>query len=143
MLNVIIMRGLMGSGKSTWAKAHVSIHKGYVIINKDSLRKMFYDEFDPVNDEGFVHVAMLVLIEAALIAKKNIIVDNMHLKDSQVREIEKLVARTAASIYEVQIVDFRSVPLETCLERNAARDRVVDPDVIRDFHERFIKDKVL
>lgn len=46
MKNIYILCGLIGSGKSTWAKNFVKNRKDTVIVNKDSIREMLKGQYN-------------------------------------------------------------------------------------------------
>jgi predicted kinase len=66
MLNVIICKGLPGSGKSTWAKKLIDDHPGqYKRINKDDLRAMLDNgKFSKQNEDFVLEVRNQILLMA-------------------------------------------------------------------------------
>lgn len=134
---MLICRGLPGSGKSTWATKYLEMNREKTLIayiNKDTIRAGMSPNHEEI-DERLVHSTMMDQIGQAIELKTDILVDNMHLKERDVRQLTKIAEENG---YHVEIYDFRDVPLETCLARNAARSRVVPEDVIRNYHKRYI-----
>lgn len=133
-----VLRGLPGSGKTTYAQREVSEGEA-VVLSRDSLRDMLH----PTGHGGVLDGAEEVLISDTLRAMavrllgdgKEVVIDATNLRDKYVREWLTLAHGRGHSI---DIVDFRAEPLETCLENNANRERQVPEHVIRDMHKRFI-----
>jgi len=83
MQTLYILCGLIGSGKSTWAKEKAK-EKNTIIINKDSIRSMLKGEyFYDTNYESLVrNIAKLTFIES-LYNGFNIIIDETNLTKSK------------------------------------------------------------
>jgi predicted kinase len=136
---LIITRGLPGSGKTTAARAWVAGDRANrARVNRDDLRAMLDDgEFE----KGVTEPRILATRDAAilgLLAKGlNVICDDTNLPQRTARDLARLAKRAAADFY---VYDHTHVPLETCLERNAARtDKPAVPEAaIRDMHARYI-----
>ena len=133
-----VLRGLPGSGKTTYAQREASEGEA-VVLSRDSLRDMLH----PTGHGGVLDGAEEVLISDTLRAMavrllgdgKEVIIDATNLRDKYVREWLTLAHGRG---HDIDIVDFRAEPLETCLENNANRERQVPEHVIRDMHKRFI-----
>lgn len=138
MAMLLITRGIPASGKSTYARNWVAEDcKHRVRVNRDDLRAMVDDgAFIAGVTEDRIVLAEFSLIQAFLSDGFDVIVDDTNLP---ARTMDWL--RDCASDYgaELRIIDFRDVPLETCLQRNAARKRVVPEGVIKDMHEKYVK----
>ena len=132
---VFVLKGLPGSGKSTWAKEQVRASGGRMKrINKDDLRAMLDDgEFSPAN-ERFVVKLRDTLVLAALAAGYSIIVDDTNFDPYHERRIREL-AGTRARV----TVRFFDVPLDECIRRDALRAHPVGETVIREMAERWIR----
>lgn len=107
---VIATVGLPGSGKTTWANKMVA-SGGFVRVNSDELREQHPRSHEArirhLRDEGIVR---------ALQSGKSVIVDNTNLRGvSDLRRI----AREFGADFRVQ--DFRDVPWQECVRRDAAR----------------------
>lgn len=139
---IIIMRGLPGSGKSTYARemrrqaALGDDPVRCVIVNRDTLREMLNGEYRP-ELEPFIIAVRNNLITVSLINGLNVIVDdtNFGWHEQYIREI---AASFPAPGVAVTIVDLTDVPLETCIERDAAREHPVTEKVIRDMWQRWL-----
>lgn len=134
-----ITRGLPASGKTTFARAWVSDdHKHRARVNRDTIRAMLDDgEFIKGVTEQRVLAVRDATIAALLRQDIDVICDDTNLPQRTARDLAKLAHRGGA---ELRITDLTCIPLETCLERNAARtgkERVPD-GVIRDLHARYL-----
>ena len=136
---LIITRGLPGSGKTTAARAWVDGDRAHrARVNRDDLRSM-------VDGGVFVKGVTELRIQAArdalilgLLGKGlDVINDDTNLPQRTARDLATLARRAHA---EFVVYDYTDVPLETCLERDAARlDKApVGETVIRDMHTRYL-----
>lgn len=140
MKKVIILRGLPGSGKSTYAKQLVSENPNtYKRINRDDLRMMFDNGCVSKGNENFVKKVRDMLIVKALEEGKHVIVDDTNLSDKNEKRIRQLVDEfNAAHGDQVQVeVKEMETPLEECIARDAQRPVPVGASVIRQMHRQF------
>ncbi|MDI1459697.1 AAA family ATPase [Catellatospora sp. KI3] len=132
-----ITRGLPGSGKTTWAKTQPNV----VRVNRDDLRRMLHGgNLGEGWAEVQVTVAQRAQVEALLRAGVDVVCDDTNLRAKVVRELAELAAACGA---RTVLRDFTDVPLQTCLERDAARPEAerVGPEVIMRMHERYLTGK--
>ena len=148
MTTLTITRGLPSSGKTTWAKGEVAESGGGMVrINRDDFRVMLFGVagqgyYDCTKEELWSREKTVTrvqhsAIQAALGLNKDVIVDDTNMPVRRCRELRS-IATMAGADFKVQ--SFADVPLETCLEWNAARpeDARVPEKVIRDMHLRFL-----
>lgn len=129
MSEVIVTRGLPGSGKSTWAKAWVAEDPdNRVRINRDDIRFASFGKYWGV-DEDYVSAVEMAAVKAAIKAGKDVVIDATHLKAAYVKKW--------ARIHPVVVRSFQ-VPVDEAVARDAARDRTVGEGVIRDMARRFL-----
>jgi len=77
---VYISVGLIGSGKSTWAKAKAQKEPHTVIINKDSLRDMIKGKYIFCKDlEPLIHEWAAYMISIAIQNEYDVIIDEINL----------------------------------------------------------------
>lgn len=143
MKKVIILRGIPGSGKSTYAKQLVEENpNAYKRINRDDLRAMFDNGYVSKGNEKFVKQVRDVLIVKALEDGKHVIVDDMNLSDSNLVRIRQLVHEFNKAHNDEVTVEVKEMdtPLEVCIQRDAAREKKVGESLIRDMHRRFFSE---
>lgn len=135
MKKVYLTIGLPASGKSTWAKQKLDESPATTKrINKDELRAMLDNSYWSSGNEKFVLNVRDALILMALENGKHVIVDDTNLHPKHETRIRELVKGKA----EVELVDFRDVPLEVCIERDLKRVNSVGERVIRQMHRQFL-----
>ncbi len=140
MKKVILLRGLPGSGKSTYAKQLQTNNPGmYKRINRDEMRAMLDDGQFSRSNEKFVLQLRNHLIVTALINGKHVIVDDLNLSAKNKSKIDQIVSDFNMEHNDNVQVEVREVnaSLPTCLERDAKRDKPVGKKVIRDLHRQF------
>ena len=133
-LVVIILKGLPGSGKSTWARDLIAREpERYKRVNKDELRAMLDGGRWSETSERFIVRARDLLINAALQAGRSVIVDDTNLDPAHEARIRDLVAGRA----DIEI-RFFDVDLEECIQRDSQRPKPVGAAVIREMHARYL-----
>lgn len=138
MKQVIILRGLPGSGKTSWAKNLIAKNPNkFKRVNKDDLRDMVDGGKWSKDSEKLILALRDIIIVEALDNGNHVIVDdtNLHLKHEQ--RIRELVKGKA----DVVIQDFTDVSLQTCIKNDLNRDKSVGEKVIRDMYNQFLKPK--
>lgn len=131
MSHVLILKGLPGSGKTTFAQSWIQEDpKNRVRTNKDDIRAMLnYGAYHNGQFEQLVVAIEDQAILAAIKAGKDIVCDNTNLRPVHERRIRKLVAHRAEIF--VKIFD---APLNHCLRWNETRrghSNYVPPAAIR------------
>ncbi|MEO3783868.1 AAA family ATPase [Actinocorallia sp. B10E7] len=137
-----ITRGLPASGKTTWARAWVAEDRERrVRVNRDELRRML-DEGAYI--KGVTEQRVLAVRDEALSrllgGGYDVVCDDTNLPQWNVRALARLALQAGA---EFEVHDFTHVPLEMCLERDAARAEPVGEERIRDLHLRFLAGRKL
>jgi predicted kinase len=129
------LRGLPGSGKSTYAQRLVEL--GWVRVNRDDLRNSMFGKYWGLTheQEGLISKFERALAEQALQAGYDVVIDATHLRNKYLREWNKFALKHGA-LFDVHDID---TPVDVCVERDSARDRHVGEDVIRDMAARFLK----
>ena len=146
-LEVVILRGIPGSGKSTYAAELIA--KGYMRINKDDIRQMLNNYDMNPEDEAIIHYVQMSIIRILIKRGKNMVIDNRHTKTKYIKELISFVHdRQAESGRDYAIrIKVLFPPLEECKRRNLLRERQVPEDVIDRMYEQLynsgIEDKFL
>lgn len=140
-MKLTILRGLSGSGKSTWAESQM----GAVVVSRDKLRVAlfgsdgpdYYKRRDLRDCEDLITKLEHAAIKAGLLAGKDVISDNTNIEVKYMKPIAHIGYALGATV-NVRVFD---VPLKTAVIRNAMRaqlgGRNVPEDVIRKQHDRF------
>jgi len=142
---LIVTRGIPGSGKTTWAKAWVADDPvNRARINRDDLRLMLYNRGYPLDpDPKIAHrletnlsAAQQEAVRGLLEAKRSVVVDDTNISSRYLRAWREL-AQDAGADFSVND-DFCSVPLDLCIERDRhyTRGTMVGEVAIRQMHAR-------
>jgi predicted kinase len=125
---LLVLVGLPGSGKSTWAK-----QQGLPTISSDAIRELLADDVtdQTIHRQVFQTVRFLVRQRLA-IGRPVTCVDATHLTPRERRPYFRIRGCRVEAV-------FFDVPVELCQQRNAARQRVVPPDVIERMAARLVK----
>lgn len=143
---VIIMRGLPGSGKSTYAKQLlIDFPNSYKRINRDELRMMLDNGITSKGNEKFVKQLRDILIIKALEAGKHVIVDDTNLSETNIVRINQLVHQFNTEHKDNVTVEIKEMQttLDECIERDKNREKKVGEKVIRDMHRQFFSSDAL
>lgn len=133
---IVLTRGLPGSGKSTIAHAWVAENPDWRIrVNRDDLRKGAYDKYVGLSrhQEQTITLQEEVLVTALLDAGISPIVDALHLKAAYIKRWYDVGNKMGVP---VRVIDVPT-DVETCVLRDSKRDKAVGEEVIRDLHTRF------
>lgn len=130
-----ITRGLPGSGKTTWAKAQPDVWR----VNRDEIRAMFTGPWDYSNTvmENLVTLLQNDAIRVLLNRDRHVIVDDTNMRWADVTGLIR-VAHECHALVEVR--EFLHVPVEVCIERDAARERPVGREVIMGMYQQYMGD---
>jgi predicted kinase len=120
---LIVLIGLPGSGKSTWAEK-----QGYTVISSDEMRRVLVDDPADQTVHGRVFAAMRYFLRHRLELQRPVTcVDATNITRRDRRGWIKL-AELYGCLPEAVFFD---VPVEVCLARNTGRKRVVPEEAIR------------
>lgn len=118
MRTVMILRGLPGCGKSTFARElMVKEPDRWRRVNRDDLRGMFGTTYSK-SSEDFVRNVQDELIKQALADGKDVIIDNTHLIPMTVKKLHRILE----SVGDVKVIEKSfNVDLAECHRRNQLR----------------------
>jgi predicted kinase len=128
---IVLLVGVPASGKSSLVKSFELL--GWTRLSKDRIRFELYGDEAARRDEALVERLFVEELMAALLAGANIIVDTTNVF-SEHRQVVWRLAREHN--YKGRYLIHFALPLHLCLKRNALRSRVVNPEVIRMFHDQ-------
>ena len=142
---LIILQGIQGSGKTTWAKNWVKEDpKHRVRFNQDDIRNMFGVYWVP-SREPLVKAMHNSFLNEAMLEGYDIVLDNMNLNQKTLDEIKEIVEEFNKWIslsqidlhYDIKYQTFFDVPLSICIERDKQRDLQIGEKVIRRSYEKY------
>jgi len=134
---VIILSGLPGSGKSTYAKQLVDT-LGWKRINKDELRAMVDNSKWSEKNEN-----MIVKLRNDLLLKfiedgYSVVVDDTNFAQSHIDTIKEICA---GELVECEVLFF-DTPLYECIERDSKRENPVGKKVIIKMYNQYLRAKI-
>lgn len=138
MSEIKILRGLIASGKTTYAKS-----LGYKRVNKDDLRSMLDDGKWSKSNEKFVNKVRNAIIREAMQENLNIVVDDTNFEEKHIDTISDMVIQhneINPNKYDLEI-ELIEASLEECLKRDAKRSKPVGKGIILDMYNRYLKPK--
>lgn len=127
MTELLVLRGVPGSGKTTFADAL----DDYTSVNRDSIRFQMFGKYWGV-DESVVTDVENTMVASALRAGQNVVLDATNLVPKNLRTKLSIAARHGAT---VRFRDF-PIPLVDAVQRDARRVRTVGATVIEGFFKR-------
>jgi predicted kinase len=132
-LELVICRGLPGSGKSTWAAQQ----HGYIVVNKDDIRAELAKEGWVWSPKAEADVLQIRdgNIRSALYNGKSVISSDTNLADKHINRLTDIARKYKAV---VTVKDFTGVPPEVCIQRDAGRDNPVGERVITEMYYQYL-----
>jgi predicted kinase len=144
MTELVILRGLPASGKSTYARWWVEQDRANrARVNRDLFRKMLDDGIyiKGITEERVVQ-AEHGAIERLLKRGVSVIVDDTNLPRRVVRDLARIAARLSNPGHMINWTvndEFLHVPIETCIIRDSARMERVGEEVIEGMYNQYIR----
>lgn len=118
MNNLIIMCGIPGCGKSTYAKKLIELHPDWVYVSRDEVRyETVSDQNHYFDHEADVYKEFCNRIDMHLLNGKTVIADATHLT---INSRKKLLSNLSAKGFKIIII-VMNTSFETCMKRNAQR----------------------
>lgn len=141
---LFIPKGLPASGKSTWAQAKVKSSKDVYIVSRDSIREMLVSDYSdfPFGHsklEKLITEAVILMVSKLISCGYSVILDETNLNQ---KRLDKLITNVELTIpyndFSIEVVDFRDVDLEECIERDKNRTPSVGENVIRGMYKKYL-----
>ena len=135
---LVILRGLQGSGKTTFAHQWVAEDPDWRFrVNRDDLRKQGYNLLWGLSNhmEGTISLMEEAQAKAALAAGLSVIIDATNLKARTVKDWYAVANKAGVT---VRVHDLET-PLDICIDRDKNREKKVGEDVIRSYNDRFFR----
>ena len=129
---LIVMCGLPGAGKSTFAKQYVQEHPNTKIMSSDGIREELYGDESIQGNPAEVFSLMQNRTVEHLEAGIDVVYDATGMAQSNRGEI---LSRTSESVYKKCVIVWASV--EECIKRDSLRRRHVGPGIIDMMVRRF------
>jgi predicted kinase len=129
-VKLIITVGLPGSGKTTYLA-----RLGVNAISSDEIRRLIADNpYDQTMNARIFGVVRYLIRQRIAASRPVTYVDATHLTLWERKPYVKLAHRYGCELNAI----FFDVPVETCIARNQARDRVVPEEAIRKMAQQMI-----
>ena len=141
MSQLIICRGIQGSGKSTWAKKWAEEDpKTRIRFNWDDMRNMMGAYWVPERENtGIMKTLRAAFLSDMMLKGWDICVDNMNLNPKDWEYYEGMIKthnERGGTQYEIVYKDFFT-PVEECIRRDAMRPHPIGEAVIRSTWRRY------
>lgn len=137
----IILKGLMGSGKSTWCKKFLTDNQTYKCSNRDSIRHCVSNYTFNDENEKLVTSICYNMIDEIIKSGYNLILDETNLNEKTMKKNMDYITSVCKKYnkeVEFEIKEFE-VTLEEAIRRDANREFSVGEKVIRQAYKRYIQ----
>src|ERR1039458_7307863 len=137
-----MLRGLQGSGKSTFARKLVAgdiqaMGRNWVRVNNDDIRASLHNGKWSKHNEALISKIRNFIIEEALASGDNVVSDNLNLHPKHKINLEA-IAREHHATFEEKFFD---VDVEECIKRDLKRPNSVGEKVIRGWYRDYLQPK--
>lgn len=136
MPKLIFLRGISGSGKSSWARNYQKTKdSSAIIVTKDDIRDSFFSGLWSRENEKEVLQIRDFIIERALKLGRTVISADTNLAPKHEVNLRKLAVSLGT---DFEVVSFTHIPLEECIKRDLQRPNSVGERVIRKQYYDFV-----
>jgi len=131
---ILVLQGLLASGKSTFAKILVEGDSKWVRVNRDDLRTMFHMQWSQ-ETEFLVKEVQEEIVRRAIRAGYSVIIDDTNLAPSTCERWKQVASFLGCP------VEFKPIttPLEECIRRDSLRPNPVGEKIIRNLYDKYLK----
>ena len=129
---LILLCGIPGSGKTTWAKNYISKNPDFVHLSSDAIRAELYGDENIQGNPVEVFTLMQKKAVESLNARYNVVYD----ATSMTRKDRAGIISMCPKFTHIQC-NIIWAPIETCIERDTTRERTVGKEVIDRMLKRF------
>jgi predicted kinase len=129
---LILLQGLPGSGKTTWARQHCIENFWFRRVSKDDIRAMIGGEYSKPNEDTVIEIRNRI-VDLLLDEDYSVVVDDTNLNTRHRVKLQNLCSKYGAE-YRVMTFD---TPLDECIARDAQRPQPVGEAVIRKMDEQW------
>jgi predicted kinase len=144
-MKVLFLRGLPGSGKSTFARDFVEKNTDWVRVNRDDLRNMRGKLWLPKQEDMITDWERYCILNG-LMHEKNVIVDATNLNENSLQAMKSWLRIEAPSFGFTGDVTFETkffdVSLEDCIKNDLKRENSVGEKVIRNMYNKYLRPKI-
>lgn len=134
-MKLLILSGLPGSGKSTFAKQFVRDNKDWIRINRDDLRNMRGEYWIPKQEDLITEMEDQCVL-SAFSNGFNVVLDSTNL--NQERSKSRYI-KYKQSYPNLQVeYKFIDIPLEECIKRDLVRPNSVGSKVIERMYNQYL-----
>src|SRR5512147_2395296 len=141
MQKIIFTKGLIASGKSTYAKQFVKDNQNYKRLCRDDFRHMCSSYSYTDENEKLVTKLMNEAITVVLLNGYNLVLDNMHLNEKAVKEQKEFIKNIKDKNGNYLDIKFEvkefPISLAEAIERDAKREFSLGKSVIKSTYDRY------
>ena len=130
---LIVLCGLPGSGKSTYAN-YLTESGHFECVSTDQIRKELYGSENTQGNGKEVFTTAFLHLQAYGLVKKNCVFDATNITP----RARKKVVQGCRKYYDLIICKYINTPLDVCLHRNSRRERIVPTEVILRMANNFV-----
>lgn len=135
MNKLIMIVGLPGSGKSTYAQKLIKEMDNLVVFSSDNLREELFGDTNNQDNNGILFEELHKRIREALLAGKNIVYDATNVSSKRRRGFLRNLSGKNFNDVEFHC-HYMNTGLEDSIKNNKKRDRMVPTEVIIDMRKR-------